>query len=53
MRRITHTGAKDTEEMNGVTIVWSMVAAACVTLAGIHLPVWARNRAPGPASSSR
>lgn len=30
--------------MSLVTIVWSMIAAACLTLAAIHLPVWWRNR---------
>jgi len=30
--------------MSSVTIVWSMIAAACLTLAALHLPVWWRNR---------
>ena len=30
--------------MNGVTVLWSMNAAACLTLAGIHLLVWSRAR---------
>ncbi|MCE9657649.1 MAG: PAS domain-containing protein [Burkholderiales bacterium] len=30
--------------MNPVTVVWSMIAAACLTLAAVHLPVWWRNR---------
>jgi len=30
--------------MSVVTIVWSMIAGACVTLAAAHLPVWWRNR---------
>jgi len=30
--------------MNWVTIVWSMAAAASLTLAGVHLLVWARDR---------
>jgi two-component system, LuxR family, sensor kinase FixL len=30
--------------MNWVTIVWSMNAAACLTLAGIYLLVWCRQR---------
>jgi PAS domain S-box-containing protein len=31
--------------MSGVTIIWSMVAAACLMLAGIHVLVWLRHRA--------
>jgi two-component system, LuxR family, sensor kinase FixL len=27
-----------------VTIVWSMIAAACLTLAAVHLPVWWQDR---------
>jgi two-component system sensor kinase FixL len=30
--------------MSPVTVVWSMIAAACLTLAAVHLPVWWRNR---------
>ena len=30
-----------------VTIVWSMIAGACCTLAAAHLPVWWRNRESG------
>ena len=30
--------------MSLVTVVWSMIGAACLTLAAIHLPVWWRNR---------
>src|SRR4051812_30437250 len=30
--------------MSIVTIVWSMIGAACLTLAAIHFPVWWRNR---------
>ena len=30
--------------MSLVTVVWSMIAAACLTLAAVHLPVWWRNR---------
>ncbi len=30
--------------MSLVTVVWSMIAAACLTLAAVHLPVWLRNR---------
>ena len=29
--------------MSWVTIIWSMIAAVCVTLAGIYLLVWRRN----------
>ena len=28
--------------MSFVTVVWSMIAAACLTLAAVHLPVWWR-----------
>jgi len=31
--------------MSWVTIIWSMVASACLTLAALHLLVWCRNRA--------
>ena len=30
--------------MSPITIIWSMSASACLTLAGIHFLVWARNR---------
>ncbi len=30
--------------MSLITIVWSMVASACFTLAGMHLLVWRKNR---------
>ena len=30
--------------MSTVTVVWSMIAAACLTLAAVHLPVWWRDR---------
>src|SRR6266850_7341618 len=30
--------------MSIITIIWSMVASACLTLAGINLLVWCRNR---------
>ena len=30
--------------MSSVVVVWSMIAAACLTLAAVHLPVWWRNR---------
>jgi two-component system sensor kinase FixL len=30
--------------MSQVTVIWSMVVAACLTLAAIHFPVWWRNR---------
>jgi two-component system, LuxR family, sensor kinase FixL len=29
--------------MSLVTIIWSMIASACTTLAGIHLLIWRRN----------
>jgi PAS domain S-box-containing protein len=31
--------------MSWVTIIWSMIASACLTLAVMHLLVWCRNRA--------
>ena len=31
--------------MSWVTIIWSMVASACLTLAAMHLLVWLKNRA--------
>src|SRR5512137_2291950 len=30
--------------MSWVTVIWSMVAATCLTLAALHLLVWCRNR---------
>jgi PAS domain S-box-containing protein len=30
--------------MSLVTVIWSMIGAACLTLAAIHFPVWWRNR---------
>jgi two-component system sensor kinase FixL len=30
--------------MSWVTIIWSTIASACITLAGIYLLVWCRNR---------
>ena len=30
--------------MSPITIIWSMSASACLTLAGIHFLVWSRNR---------
>jgi PAS domain S-box-containing protein len=27
-----------------VTVLWSMIAAACLTLAAVHLPIWWRDR---------
>ncbi|WP_310387953.1 sensor histidine kinase [Roseateles sp.] len=35
--------------MSEITVIWSMVAAACLTLAGVYLPVWLRNRAAWPS----
>ena len=31
--------------MSWVTVIWSMIATVCVTLAGIYLLVWRKNRA--------
>jgi PAS domain S-box-containing protein len=31
--------------MNWVTIIWSMVASACLTLAAVHLLIWCKKRA--------
>jgi two-component system sensor kinase FixL len=28
-----------------VTVIWSMIAAACLTLAAVHFPIWCKNRA--------
>jgi two-component system, LuxR family, sensor kinase FixL len=30
-------------------VIWSMLGAACLTLAAIHLPIWLRNRAAWPS----
>jgi two-component system sensor kinase FixL len=30
--------------MSLITIIWSMIASACFTLAGINILVWCRNR---------
>src|ERR1700730_11910471 len=30
--------------MNGVTIIWAMIASACLTLALVHVLVWWRRR---------
>jgi two-component system sensor kinase FixL len=30
--------------MSWITVIWSMIASACLTLAGIHLLVWAKQR---------
>ena len=30
--------------MSLITVIWSMVAAACLTLGAVHLLVWLRNR---------
>lgn len=30
--------------MNWPLVIWSMLAAACLTLAAIHLPIWLRDR---------
>jgi len=35
--------------MSWVTVIWSMIAAASLTLAAAHLPVWARNREALPS----
>ena len=31
--------------MSWVTVIWSMIAAACLSLAGLHVLVWCRRRA--------
>ena len=31
--------------MSVVTIIWSMIASCCLTLAGINVLVWFKNRA--------
>ena len=35
---------KDDESMSWVTVIWSMIASACLTLGAIHWLVWYRNR---------
>lgn len=35
--------------MSGVTVIWAMVAAACLTLAIVHLPVWVKDRSAWPS----
>ena len=35
--------------MSWLTAIWSMIAAACLTLAGIYLPVWIRDRTAWPS----
>ena len=30
--------------MSWVTVIWSMTASACLTLAALHLLVWCRKR---------
>ncbi len=30
--------------MSWVTIIWSMIASACLTLAAMHLLVWLKKR---------
>ncbi|MDM0082899.1 ATP-binding protein [Variovorax sp. J31P179] len=35
--------------MSWVTVIWSMISAACLTLAGVHLPVWLRDRTAWPS----
>lgn len=34
--------------MSWITVIWSMIAAACLTLAGVLLPVWVRDRTAWP-----
>jgi hypothetical protein len=31
-----------------VTVIWSMIASACLTLAGIHLLIWCKTRDAWP-----
>ena len=38
------TCCRGLEPMSWITIVWSMNAAACLTLAGIYLLVWCKQR---------
>ncbi|MDM0022710.1 sensor histidine kinase [Variovorax saccharolyticus] len=35
--------------MSWVTAVWAMVAAACLTLAAVHFPVWVKDRTARPS----
>ncbi|MEJ5989144.1 ATP-binding protein [Ramlibacter sp. PS3R-8] len=35
--------------MNWIVVIWSMLAAACLTLAAIHLPIWLHDRAARPS----
>lgn len=35
--------------MSWVTVIWAMVASACLTLAAVHLPVWIKDRAAWPS----
>ena len=35
-------------EISLVTVIWSMIASACLTLAGIHLLVWCKTRNAWP-----
>ena len=37
--------------MSWVTVIWSMIASACLTLAAIYALVWFRNRTAGPICS--
>jgi two-component system, LuxR family, sensor kinase FixL len=47
-------GKQDADQRTGffavswTTVIWSMLAAASLTLAAIHLPVWIRNRTAWP-----
>ncbi len=36
--------------MNWITLIWAMVASACLTLAAVHLPVWLRDRSAQPSA---
>jgi hypothetical protein len=33
-----------TKQMSLITIIWSMIASACLTLAAINFLIWGRNR---------
>ncbi|MDM0012182.1 ATP-binding protein [Variovorax sp. J22P168] len=35
--------------MSWVTVIWAMVASACLTLAAVHFPVWLKDRAAWPS----
>lgn len=37
--------------ISSVTVIWFMIAAACLTLAGVHGLIWPRQRA-APAAGS-